>query len=56
MPSILDKIVAKKREELAVSKREVSMESLREGIADRPPALDFAGALRRGWDQFDRRG
>ena len=47
MPSILDKIVAKKREELAASKRTVPMESLREAIADRPPALDFAGALRK---------
>ena len=47
MPSILDKIVAKKREELAASKWTVSMESLREAIADRSPALDFAGALRR---------
>jgi len=47
MPSILDKIVAKKRVELAASKRAVPMESLREAIAGRPPGLDFAGALRR---------
>ncbi len=46
MPSILDKIVEKKREELNASKRSVSIDALREVIASRPPALDFAGALR----------
>ena len=46
MPSILDKIVAKKREELADAMRAVPMESLRDAIAARPPALDFAAALR----------
>ena len=55
MPSILDKIVAKKREELAASKWTVSMESLREAIADRPPAW-ISPAHCAGWDQFDRRG
>lgn len=46
MPSILDKIVAKKREELAESMSVVSLAALLETIALRPPALDFASALR----------
>jgi indole-3-glycerol phosphate synthase len=46
MPSILDEIVAKKREELALSMQAIPMPVLRERIAERPPALDFAGALR----------
>ena len=46
MPSILDKIVAKKREELAASRAAVPLAALHETIAQRPPALDFAGALR----------
>ena len=46
MPSILDEIVAKKREELAVSKSAVSLSDLRDAIAARPLPLDFAEALR----------
>ena len=46
MPSILDKIVAKKREELAVSMTTTPWPALRDSIAARPAALDFAGALR----------
>ena len=46
MPSILDRIVAKKREELAVSKAAAPLPALRDTIASRPPALDFSGALR----------
>ncbi len=46
MPSILDKIVAKKREELAASMASTPLPALRDAIAARPPALDFAGALR----------
>ena len=46
MPSILDKIVAKKREELAASMAAVPLAALHETIAQRPLALDFAGALR----------
>ena len=46
MASILDKIVAKKREELAVSRASVPESALRDAIQQRSPALDFAGALR----------
>ena len=46
MPSILDKIVAKKREELAASVAITPLSALQDSIASRPPALDFAGALR----------
>lgn len=45
MPSILDRIVAKKREELAVSKAATPVSVLRQTIANRPPALDFVKAL-----------
>ncbi len=46
MPSILDRIVAKKREELAVSTASTPLSVLQDAIAARPPALDFPGALR----------
>ncbi len=46
MPSILDQIVAKKREELAASMAATPPAALQEAIAARPAALDFAGALR----------
>ena len=46
MPSILDRIVAQKREEVAAARASVSRAALRERIAGRPPALDFAAALR----------
>ena len=46
MPSILDRIVAKKREELTVAKATAPLSALRDTIASRPPALDFAGALK----------
>ena len=46
MPSILDRIVAKKREELAVSMASAPLSALRDTIATRPPALDFPGALK----------
>ena len=45
MPSILDRIVAKKREELAVSRAEAPLSALQDVIAARPAALDFPGAL-----------
>ena len=48
MPSILDRIVAQKREEVAAARARVSRAALRERIAGRPPALDFAAALRAG--------
>ena len=41
MPSILDQIVAKKREELAVSMSSTPLSVLREAIAARPAALNF---------------
>ena len=44
--SILNQIVAKKREELAAAQAAVPLAALQERIAARPPALDFAGALR----------
>ena len=46
MPSILDRIVAQKREEVAVARASVSLAALRERIGGRVPALDFAAALR----------
>ena len=46
MPSILDRIVAKKREELAVSMATTPLSVLQQTIEDRSPALDFANALR----------
>ena len=45
MPSILEKIVAHKRTELAAAQAAVPLSALRERIAARPPALDFAAAL-----------
>ena len=47
-PSILDKIVAEKRQELAAQKEAVSVPELEHLIAERPDTLDFAGALSRG--------
>lgn len=44
--SILDRIVAKKREELAAAQAVTPLSALQERIASRPAALDFAGALR----------
>ena len=46
MPSILDRIVAQKRAEVATARAAVPRAVLRERIAGRPPARDFAGALR----------
>ena len=45
MPSILDRIVAQKREEVAAARAAVPLAALRERIAGRPPALDFAATL-----------
>ena len=44
--SILNQIVAKKREELAAALATTPLSALQERIAARPPALDFAAALR----------
>lgn len=46
MPSILEQIVAKKRTELAAAQAATPLPALQERIAARPPALDFAAALR----------
>ena len=46
MPSILDRIVTQKREEVAAARARVPLVALRERIAGRPPARDFAAALR----------
>jgi indole-3-glycerol phosphate synthase len=48
MPSILDKIVAEKRQELTVQKEAVSPVELERMVAARPETLDFAGALCQG--------
>ncbi len=45
--SILNRIVAKKREELAAAMSVAPLAALQERIDARPPALDFTGALRR---------
>ena len=43
--TILDKIVATKREEIAAAKAKVSAEALRKQLADAPPVRDFFSAL-----------
>ena len=48
MPSILDKIVAAKREELAESKRAAPFAEVRQTAANQPPPLDLSGALTGG--------
>ena len=48
MPSILDKIVAAKREELAEAKRAEPLAAVRQAAAERPRPLDLAGALSGG--------
>ena len=45
MPSILEKIVAHKRTELAAAQAAMPLSALQERIAARSPALDFAAAL-----------
>ena len=47
MPTILDKIVAAKREEVRRAKAETSEEMLRRRLPDAPPARDFFAALAR---------
>jgi indole-3-glycerol phosphate synthase len=46
MSDILSRIVARKREELAALQRALPIERVRELARHRPPALDFAAALR----------
>ncbi len=45
MPTILDKIVATKREEIAAAKAAVPESRLRERLADAPPVRDFFAAV-----------
>ena len=45
MPTILDKIVSLKREEISRSKVEKPLEELRAQLADAPPVRDFLGQL-----------
>jgi indole-3-glycerol phosphate synthase len=45
MGSILERIVAAKREEVARRREEVPLAELEKRIADRPPPLNFSGAL-----------
>ena len=46
MSDILDKILARKAEEVAAAKRERPLERLRDAARAAPPPRDFAGALR----------
>ena len=48
MSTILDKIIATKREEIARAKDETPESALRERLADAPPARDFLAALSAG--------
>ena len=48
MNTILDKIVATKREEIARAKAAVPEEELRASLADAPPPRDFFAALSGG--------
>ncbi|EAQ80362.1 indole-3-glycerol phosphate synthase TrpC [Blastopirellula marina] len=45
MPTVLDKIVATKREEIAVAKSQYPADLLERMVADAPPVRDFFGAL-----------
>lgn len=45
MPTILDKIVATKKDEIAVAKDTVPATELQAALADAPPVRDFFGAL-----------
>ena len=45
MATVLDKIVAKKHEEIAAAKEAVAIESLREQLQDAPPVRSFFDAL-----------
>ncbi len=46
MSSILDKIFAAKREDLAATRDQVSLSDVRKAAADAPPSRDFVAALR----------
>ena len=45
MPTVLDKIVATKRNEIAVARRQLSEDTLREQMAEAPAPRDFFAAL-----------
>ncbi len=46
MPTVLDKIVAEKREEIAHAKRRRDMQSLKQACGEAPPVRSFLDALR----------
>ena len=48
MPSILDKIVAAKREELADARQSASLSAVQQAAAEQPRPLDLSGALSGG--------
>jgi indole-3-glycerol phosphate synthase len=48
MPTILDRIVATKREEIVRARSATPIERLRDQLADAPPVRDFVGALASG--------
>jgi indole-3-glycerol phosphate synthase len=48
MPTILDQIVATKREEVSLAKRQTPESALRRQLADAPPVRDFLAALSGG--------
>lgn len=50
MTDILEKIVAKKREEIAEAKQRRSMAELKSRLADAPPVRDFVASLRAASD------
>ena len=47
VPTILDRIVATKREEIQRAKAETSEATLRKRLSDAPPTRDFLAALAR---------
>lgn len=46
MSTVLDRIVANKREEIALVKKRRDLQSLRDAVGHAPPVRDFLGALR----------
>src|SRR4051812_21485210 len=48
MPTILDRIVATKRDEVAAARKRVPEDALEHRLAEAPPIRDFRGALLDG--------